>query len=389
MMLNGPLAIPTHAAPAASGATWLMFRDFARPPAAGGSTPHAESLHMKGSLVLEFRPRRGAGLLLHLEASSPGPGLAPARIMQDRQGGISLHLFPGHGQRIIRLSHMPDAATWPCRLTWAWDIGRERGWLTLENLQDGRLKQVEFIQRMAPDTASLPRLAERQPLPGAMPRITMQAGFIGLSRVIEPVGLVAGIGAGTPIETPHGPRPIEDLRPGDHVLTERGPLPVRAVPGREVPCAGHFAPLRLRAPFLGLRHAITLAPEQRILLAGSEIEYLFGHERVLCELGQLQKLRITMPETRSKRMRMYQLLLDRPAILNAAGCRIESLDIGRIRNAPGLVATSILSGLRRDELPLHESPACPVLAPHEARALTGNGCTIRQPALCPCAETIG
>jgi len=381
MMLNGPLEITQG--PAMTGANWLMFRDFAHPLSAGLAEPLESRLRVRGSLVLEYTPHKGPAPLLHLEGATPG--LAETLIREDETGEISLCLSCCGRKRIIRLSRMPDARS-PCRLTWSWDISRERGWLSLEHLQGGRLKQVEFRQRIAPDLSELPRIIRSTPSGDSLPHPAAQVGFIGLSRDFEPVGLVAGIGEGTPIETPRGPRPIEELRAGDFVLGEGGKaLPVRAALKREVPSAGHFAPLRLRAPFLGLRHAITLAPEQRILLAGNEIEYLFGHERVLCELGQLKNLRITMPETRGKRIRMYQLLLDRPEILNAAGCRIESLDIGRIRNAPGLVATSILSGLPADELPLHEQPSHPLLAPHEARALVANGCSIRHPALCPTA----
>ncbi len=383
MMLNGPSEIAQG--PARTGAGWLMFRDFAHPPAMGPIAPPENSLRVRGSLVLEFTPRKEPTPLLHLEGATPG--LAETLIRQDEAGDISLCLSCCGRKGLIRLSRISDAIS-PCRLTCSWDIPRERGWLTLEHLQGGRLKQVEFRQRIAPDLSALPRLMRNASSIKDLPRIAPQVSFIGLSRRVEPVGLVAGIGEGTPIETPQGPRPIEELRAGDFVLGEGGKaLPVRATLKREVPNAGHFAPLRLRAPFLGLRHAITLAPEQRILLAGDEVEYLFGHERVLCELGHLKKLRITMPDTRGKWMRMYQLLLDRPAILNAAGCRIESLDIGRIRRAPGLVATSILSGVPPDELPLHEKPSCPLLAPHEARALVVNGCSIRHPALCPTAVT--
>ena len=386
MMLNGPFVIAQGPSPATSAASWLMFRDFAHPPAAGLKGPLESSLRMKGSLVLEYTPCTGPVPLLHLEGTTPD--LSETLIQQEDPRKISLYLTCGGRKRIIRLSRMTDAIIWPCRLTWSWDLSCERGWLSLEHLQGGRLKQVEFRQRIAPDLSALPRLMQNAPSGKGLPHIASQVGFIGLSRTIEPVGLVASIGEGTPIETPRGPRPIEELRAGDFVLGEGGEaLLVRATIKREVPCAGHFAPLRLRAPFLGLRHAITLAPEQRIMLTGNEIEYLFGHERALCELGQLKNLRITMPETRGKWMRMYQLLLDRPAILNAAGCRIESLDIGRIRNAPGLAATSILSGLPSDELPLHEKPSCPLLAPHEARALVVNGCSTRHPALCPTAVT--
>ena len=50
----------------------------------------------------------------------------------------------------------------------------------------------------------------------------------------------------TAIETPFGPRPIQDLRPGDLILTkDHGPQPLRWIGSRTVAAQGDMAPIQL------------------------------------------------------------------------------------------------------------------------------------------------
>ena len=91
-----------------------------------------------------------------------------------------------------------------------------------------------------------------------------------------------GLTAHTPITTQFGDKPICKLRRGDLVVTDEGELvPVLQVVRRIVPARGSFHPIRLRAPYFGLSRDIVVAPHQRLIMAGSQVEYIFSKEAVL------------------------------------------------------------------------------------------------------------
>lgn len=49
---------------------------------------------------------------------------------------------------------------------------------------------------------------------------------------------------------------------------------------RTVPALGSFAPIRLRAPYFWLLQAVIAAPYQRLIIRGSDVEYMFGQEPI-------------------------------------------------------------------------------------------------------------
>lgn len=88
--------------------------------------------------------------------------------------------------------------------------------------------------------------------------------------------------AGTRILTPRGEVPVERLRPGDMVLTmDDGPQPLRWVGQRQVPAAGSFAPVVIRAGTFGPHRTLTVSPQHRILVRDAAAELLFGEAEVL------------------------------------------------------------------------------------------------------------
>ncbi|MFC3118947.1 Hint domain-containing protein [Jhaorihella thermophila] len=92
----------------------------------------------------------------------------------------------------------------------------------------------------------------------------------------------------TPIATPEGFRAAGALRRGDTVVTAGGEIaPVLHRLDRTVPAMGRFRPIRLRAPYFGLMRDIVIAPSQRLVVRGSEVEYLFNHEAAMIEAGHL------------------------------------------------------------------------------------------------------
>jgi hypothetical protein len=72
------------------------------------------------------------------------------------------------------------------------------------------------------------------------------------------------------------------------VLTlDHGIRALRAVRRADLPAQGSFTPVRLRAPFFGAQGDLLVSGPQAILLAGNDVEYLFGTERVLAEARHL------------------------------------------------------------------------------------------------------
>lgn len=83
--------------------------------------------------------------------------------------------------------------------------------------------------------------------------------------------------AGTLIDTPTGPVRVEDLRPGDMVMTlDHGAQPLRWVGGRTVCGLGRFAPVELDPGVFDNDRSLLLSPEHRILWRGWEIELFFA-----------------------------------------------------------------------------------------------------------------
>ena len=88
--------------------------------------------------------------------------------------------------------------------------------------------------------------------------------------------------AGTLIETPDGPVPVEALRPGDLVLTrDNGAQTVRWAGHRRVSGRGTFAPVRFAPGAWGNARALLVSPQHRMLVTGWRAELYFGADEVL------------------------------------------------------------------------------------------------------------
>ena len=96
--------------------------------------------------------------------------------------------------------------------------------------------------------------------------------------------------AGTLIDTAEGPRKVEDIRPGDMVLTrDAGFLPVqwvgsRTIGGADLAAHPEFAAVIVRAGALGNNlpaRDLRVSPWHRLLLCGQRAELMFGEHEVL------------------------------------------------------------------------------------------------------------
>ena len=93
---------------------------------------------------------------------------------------------------------------------------------------------------------------------------------------------VACFTAGTLIDTPDGPRPIETLKAGDLVCTHDGPAkPLRWIGTTRVAAEGRLAPIVFAPGSIGNTRVLRVSPEHRMLIRGWQAQLLFGQDEVL------------------------------------------------------------------------------------------------------------
>ncbi|WP_172298579.1 Hint domain-containing protein [Pseudoruegeria sp. HB172150] len=255
------------------------------------------------------------------------------------------------------------------RLTYSWDAPARRGVLTAENTTSGTAVHAFFEEPQ-------PLLGEDiHDLVNGQAFIDPAVSLFAVSDRIEPSGPMPGFLEGSWIGTPDGPRRIEDLAEGDEVLTARnGAQPIRHLVSHEMPATGSFRPVRLRAPFLGLRTDLCVAPHHRIRVNGTDTEYLFGNENALVEARHLGPMIGPAHAGSGATARYYQMVLDHHDCVNVAGGWAESLYLGDLARQPARQTCSLFAGIPAGRLPVHEEIAGTVLEPYEASVLVANLC---------------
>ncbi|MDE3028714.1 MAG: Hint domain-containing protein [Paracoccaceae bacterium] len=134
--------------------------------------------------------------------------------------------------------------------------------------------------------------------------------------------------AGTLIATPDGNRPVEELEPGDLVLTlDNGPQPLRWIGERSVSGMGDFAPIRFQRGALGNRRALLVSPQHRMLVRSWKAELFFGEEEVLVAAKHLVNDSDVRPVPMEE-VRYVHLLFDRHEVIQAEGAWTESFHPG-------------------------------------------------------------
>ncbi len=325
-----------------------------------------DALMVRGSLVIETRlpQSRRPQPLLQIDREGGWPFHLALQAIPG--GGLSFVTNQGAGFRHCATNAAEVGRTDVLRLTYSWDAPARVGQLAVERLDRGHLT-------LLPLKAPCPfRMGDLLALlrPGPHRFVAPELVFVALSSRVEPVGPMPSLTPSTPIATPNGYRPIAELQRGDTVLTAAGrAVPVLHKVARTVPARGCFQPLRLRAPFFGLARDIHVSPAQRLVLTGSEVEYLFGKEAVLVEMRHLMGEASVRPCTDRPTVTYQQLILPDHEPIWAAGTRAETLFIGRIRRKKQALASSLLAGLDRQTLPEHGQQVHPVLGAFDAVVL--------------------
>lgn len=320
----------------------------------------------RGSLVIETRmptSRRPRPLVYY-----DRPGAVPFHLSLQAIPGGGLTLVLNQGGEVLHraINHSEAGRMDVLRITYSWDAPAGLGRLAIERTDRDNVL-------VAPVAAPQPlRISDARALmtDNARRYIAPDVLFLALSTDIEPVGPMPSLAPDTPIATPRGYRLAGDLKRGDTVLTPEGRvIPVLHTLSRTVPARGSFRPLRLRAPYFGLQRDITVAPSQRLVLSGSEVEYLFNQEAVLVEVNHLVGGTAVLPASTGPTVTYTQLLLPQHEAVIAAGTVVETLYVGRLRRRKEALQSSVLAGLDRHTLPEHGKSIYPVLGAFDAIVL--------------------
>jgi len=325
-----------------------------------------ETLLTRGSLVIETRlpsSRRPRPLIY---CDRPGDWPFHLSLQAIPGGGLILVMNQGNETLHRAINHSEAGRMDILRLTYSWDAPARRAHLALERTD---MEQILMVPVPRP-----------HPLPMADAKVLLTANehrymapevqFLALSTAVEPVGPLPTLAPATPVATPAGYRPVGELKRGDAVLAADGRVvPVLHSLSRTLPARGSFRPVRLRAPYFGLRNDITVAPAQRLVLSGSEVEYLFNQEAVLVEVRHLLGGTSVLPANSGPTVTYTQLILPEHEALNAAGTVAETLYLGRLRRKRDLLAATLLAGVDRHTLPEHGKPLYPVLKAFDAIVL--------------------
>lgn len=329
------------------------------------SNPLVELLP-RGTLMIEARlsPEDRPQTLLAFERCFPWPGQFSLQVLP----GGSVVLIEAQGTEMI-------SAVLPCpyvdrtdvvRLSYSWDSIEGRARLAIERPEPDSLHMVHL------DTSRPMILTDMRDLMirPQLREIDANVMQIGLSDSIEPVGPHPGLLPQTPVMTDTGERFIHTLKRGDLVVTDSGQMvPVLHVIRGEVPAQGAFRPVCLRAGYFGLTRNLILSADQRIVMRGTDVEYMFGYEAVSIPARHLINDTSATFIDGPDKLSLYQVVLANHEAILASGCPVESLYIGRLRRREEKLSASVLSHIDRSFLPEHAQPVWPVLKPFEAITL--------------------
>jgi len=278
----------------------------------------------------------------------------------DNRGNPELTLaIEGRPDCIIKSTIAYKTALTDMLVTYAWDAPSRSGRLTVSNTSNFMGETVTI--------KNAPPLLKTDLLEMALTVPKTALSFVAISDQHEPIGPMPGIDTLTLIDTPRGQIRAGELKSGDQIETDAGIQTILARVHRSFPMAGAFTPIRLHAPFHGLKRHMTVAHHQGFVFGGADVEYAFGGSTVHIPAGLLETRKQPAPEWGLRTF--CQFILPKPAGIFAHGAILASLNIGRIRRNAHDLPLSLLSGLPIALLPEHGDTSRHELPEFAARTL--------------------
>ncbi len=320
----------------------------------------------QGSLMVETRLSPDGRVQTLLSFERPYPRPYKFSIQAVPGGGLVLVIADGDSVFHTALHHDSQDRADILRITYSWDVARGWGRLAIERPEYDRVAAVELTHApplQLEDIRVISTDARRR-------HLDMDVLFFAVADRVEPIGPMPSLTGDVPLLCQGRYEMASKLRRGDIVETlESGLSPVLQVVRRTVPAFGSFRPVRLRAPYFGLLRDVTVAPDQRLVVGGSEVEYTFGREAVLVPARHLVNGISAIAVSGMVTMTYVQVILPRHDSIIAAGCPLESLFVGRIRRKPAQLGASLLAPFQRALLPEHARSAYLMVKPFEAITL--------------------
>lgn len=272
------------------------------------------------------------------------------------------------------------------------DLGTGDDRVQIVSSSTGRVNGADgFDTLVLPDPATpggpapVVTVTSETPYPG-VPGATTKTGYVdfpdGTRMTFENFEEIICFTPGTLVDTANGRVKVEDLQPGDMVLTrDNGYQPLAWVGRRDLSAAElatcpSAAPVRIEAGALGVNlpeRAMEVSPRHRMLITGARAELMFGEREVLVTAADLLGLPGVSQEA-PKSTSYIHVMCDAHQIIRAEGTWTESFQPGEaVLNALDTQTRAELLGLF-PELATAEGlkkfiSARPVLNGDEARTL--------------------
>ena len=144
--------------------------------------------------------------------------------------------------------------------------------------------------------------------------------------------------AGTHIETPNGPRLVEELRAGDTVITrDEGAQPIRWAGSQVLKQQSGALDAGLQPIILAPGsispgvpdREVQVSPQHHILLRGGPAMLLFGQEEVLCAAKHLVN-GSSIRRANFENVHYFHILFDRHQVVSSHSCETESFYPGQM-----------------------------------------------------------
>ncbi|MDJ0992376.1 MAG: Hint domain-containing protein [Dinoroseobacter sp.] len=182
--------------------------------------------------------------------------------------------------------------------------------------------------------------------------------------------------AGTLIDTPDGPRPVQTLQPGDLVMTkDNGAQAVRWVGRATVPAYGDNTAILIKAGALGAASDLRVSPQHRVLVSDWRAELFFGVSECLVAAKHLCDGDRIVPDRTTPLVEYVHLLFDDHELVRSEGLWSETYFPGSYALKDTVSATEReLKRLFPDRFGQGAEDAAavrPILKSYEARLLTG------------------